>query len=131
MCQDSIDWPFNYKAMLQFAIADAANLDFSHLDSHPCATDPYFVRQGDGAGACGRQRPLCLQVWYSESACKHKHNMRVGFAGKGRRARTCVAETHVLAQAYARHTLGASIHVYICIYIYIHIYTCIYIYICI
>ena len=77
-----------YIYMYRFAIADAANLDFGHLDSHPCATDPYFVRQGDGAGACGRQRPLCLQVQEqrcSESACTHKHNMRVGFAGKGRR----------------------------------------------
>ena len=100
MCQDSIDWPFNYKAMLQFAIADAANLDFGRLDSHPCAADPYFVPQGAGAGACGRQRPLCMQVC-QDRACApagvsgalqafHRGTCsgpRVVFAGNGRRCR--------------------------------------------
>jgi len=63
MCQDSINWPFNYRRMLQGAMADAAELelDLRTRAAHPCAGDPYFVPagRGGGGGACGRARPLC------------------------------------------------------------------------
>ena len=60
MCQDSVDWPFNYRIMLQEAIADAVDAPFRNLPLHPCAADPYFVPGSSGSmGTCGRTRPLC------------------------------------------------------------------------
>ena len=59
-CADSIDWPWNYRNMLQEALADAVQQHLSERTTHPCSTDLNFQTTLDtGPGRCGPLAPLC------------------------------------------------------------------------
>ena len=59
-CADSIDWPWNYRNMLQEALADAVQQHLSERTTQPCSTDLNFQTTLDtGPGRCGPLAPLC------------------------------------------------------------------------